>query len=137
METIHSILKLVRPNCWMASLDLKDAYYSVMIHPDFQKYLKFYYNGRLYQYTVFPNGLSTCPRKFTKLMKPPLSHLRQMGHIIGGYIDDFYLQGSTHEECTKNVIDSIKMFDRIGLVIHPEKSVFIPQTKHCLPGVYD
>ena len=29
----------------MASLDLKDAYYSVRIHPYFQKYLKFMYNG--------------------------------------------------------------------------------------------
>ena len=127
MDTIHTILRLVTPNCWMASLDLKDAYYSVRIHPDFQKYLKFTYHGLLYQYTVFPNGLSTCPRKFTKMMKPPLSHLRLLNHIISGYIDDFYLQGSTYLRCAINVIDSIKMLDNIGLVIHPEKSVFIPQ----------
>ena len=76
MDTIHTILKLVTPNCWMVSLDLKDAYYSVKIHSDFQKYLKFTYHGLLYKYTVFPNGLSTCPRKFTKMMKPPLSQLR-------------------------------------------------------------
>ena len=63
MDTIHTILKLVTPNCWMASLDLKDAYYSVKIHSDFQKYLKFTYHGLLYKYTVFLNGLSTCPRK--------------------------------------------------------------------------
>ena len=91
VDTIHTILKLVTTNCWMVSLDLKDAYYSVKIHSDFQKYLKFTYHGSLYQYTVFPNGLSTCPRKFTKMMKPPLSHLRLLNHIIIGYIDDFYL----------------------------------------------
>ena len=28
MDTLHSILKLIRKNCWMASVDLKDAYYS-------------------------------------------------------------------------------------------------------------
>ena len=33
------------PNCLMAPLDLKDAYYSFRIHPYFQKYLKFMYNG--------------------------------------------------------------------------------------------
>ena len=75
MDTIHLILKLVTPNCSMVSLDLKDAYYSVKIHSDFQKCLKFTFDGLLYKYTVFPNGLSTCPRKFTKMMKPPLSLL--------------------------------------------------------------
>ena len=45
MDTIRTVLGLVTPNCWMASLDLKDAYYSVRIHPYFQKYLKFMYNG--------------------------------------------------------------------------------------------
>ena len=74
MDTIHTIQKLVTLNCWMVSLDLKDAYYSVKIHSDFQKYLKFTCHGLLYKYTVFPNGLSTCPRKFKKMMKPPLSH---------------------------------------------------------------
>ena len=61
MDTIHIILKLVTQNCWMVSLDLKDAYYSVKIHFDFLKYLKFTYHGLLYKYTVFPNGLSTSP----------------------------------------------------------------------------
>ena len=129
MDTIHTILKLVTPNCWMVSLDLKDAYYSVKIHADFQKYLKFTYHGLLYKYTVFPNGLSTCPRKFTKMMKPPLSHLRLSNHIISGYIDDFYLQGSTYQRCVINVIDSIKILDDLGLVVHPEKSILIPQQK--------
>ena len=127
MDTIHTILKLVTPNCWMVSLDLKDAYHSVKIHSDFQKYLKLANHGLLYKYTVFPNGLSACPRKFTKMMKPPLSQLRLLNHVISGYIDDFYLQGSTYQRCIINVIDPIKMLDDLGLVIHPEKSVLIPQ----------
>ena len=45
METIHSILAMITPNCWMASVDLTDAYYSVRIHPSYQRYLKFIYNG--------------------------------------------------------------------------------------------
>ena len=39
MDTIHNILKLVTPNCWMVSLDLKDAYYSVKIHSVFRSIL--------------------------------------------------------------------------------------------------
>ena len=66
MENIHTILGLVTPGCWMASIDLKDAYYSVKIHPQYQKYLKFTYANQLYMYTAYPNGLSSCPRRFTK-----------------------------------------------------------------------
>ena len=60
----------------MATLDLKDAYYSGRVDPAYQKYLKFFYKGKLYKYLALPNGLATCPRKFTKLMKPPLAKLR-------------------------------------------------------------
>ena len=62
-------------------------------------------------------------------MKQPLSHLRLLNHIISGYIDDFYLQGSTYQRCIINVIDPIKMLDDLGLVIHPERSVLIAQQK--------
>ena len=134
MDTIRTVLGLVTPNCWMASLDLKDTYYSVRIHPYFQKYLKFMYNGRLFKYTVFPKGLSICPRKFTKMLKPPLTHLRLMKHIVSGYIEDLYLQGSTYQKCAINVLNSIQMLDNLGLVIHPEKSVFIPQQKMIFLG---
>ena len=48
METIKSILTLVTPNCFMAKVDIKDAYYFVSILPEHQKYLKVYFRGELY-----------------------------------------------------------------------------------------
>ena len=131
MESIHTVLTLVTPNCWMASLDLKDAYYSVKIHPDFQTFLKFSYKGTLYKYTVLPNGFCICPRNFTKMMKPPLAFLRLLGHIISrsGYIDDLYLQSKTQQKCIADVIDAITLLENLGLVIHPDKSVIVPQQR--------
>ena len=43
--------------------------------------------------------------------------------IISGYIDDFYLQGSTYQRCIINVIDSIKQLDELGLVVIPQQKV--------------
>ena len=37
-----------------------------------------------------------------------------------------YLQGQTYKECVHNVIDSVTQVDSLGLVAHPEKSVFNP-----------
>ena len=41
METLQSVLSLITPGCYLASLDLKYVYYSVPIHSDHSKFLKF------------------------------------------------------------------------------------------------
>ena len=41
MESINTILNLITKDCFMASIDLKDAYYSVKSSENFQRYLKF------------------------------------------------------------------------------------------------
>ena len=93
METINSILKQVRPNCYMASVDIKDAYYSNPVSEHDQKYLKFMFDGQLYAFTCLPNGLCSGPSKFTKILKASLATLREAGHILGGYIDDIFNMG--------------------------------------------
>ena len=126
METLQSIVKLLRPDCFMASLDLKDAYYSVPIAEEHQLYLRFRWNGKLYQFTCFPNGLSSAPRKFTKLLKPVLAHLRLQGFVNAIYIDDTYLQGETETECRENVLATRQLLTRLGFTINLEKSVQEP-----------
>ena len=41
MDSITTALLLMTKECWMASQDLKDAYYSVSIGQGYQKYPKF------------------------------------------------------------------------------------------------
>ena len=57
MHGLKKILKLVERNCYMAALDIKDAYYSIPVEESFQKYPKFVSKGMLYQFCVLPNGL--------------------------------------------------------------------------------
>lgn len=129
MDTLQSVISLMTPNCFMASVDLKNANYSVPIAVAHQKYFKFEWGGKLYQFTCFPNGLAFCPRKFTKLMKPAYAVLRQLGHINSPYIDESYVQGGRYEECLANVLDTVKMFLSLGYILHPQKSVFTPTQK--------
>ena len=110
----------------MCTIDLLEAYYCVSIHTDYQKYLKFCYEGKHYKYTVFPNGLSCCPRIFTKLMKPVLAKLRQKGHESVQYIDDGFLKGFTYKECQQNLVDTVQLLQDMRFIIHPEKSVLTP-----------
>ena len=75
---------------------------------------------------MLPNGLSSGPRKFTKLTKPPIACLRIEGVIVAIYIDDIIVIGDTFEECLIGAIKTIKLFLKLGFVIHPEKSSLQP-----------
>ena len=92
MEKIHSVADLIQPHCYMTTIDLQDAYYSVKISKEDSKYLKFYAGKNLkfviLKFAVLPNGLSSGPRKFTKLTKQPIACLRIEGVIVAIYIDD-------------------------------------------------
>ena len=73
-----------------------------------------------------PNGLSSAPRCFTKLLKPLYPTLRQHGHLNVGYIDDSYLPGSDTKECLLNISDAQTLFTDLGFVINVDKSCVIP-----------
>ena len=44
-------------------------------------------------------GLTEAPRKFTKLLKPPLSMICHAGYTISTYLDDFVQCERTRELC--------------------------------------
>lgn len=54
MDSLFSVLRMITPGCYMASIDLKDAYYCIPVSKNYQKYLKFYWNSKLYKYRACP-----------------------------------------------------------------------------------
>ena len=44
MDTFDTVTQLITQDCFMASLDLKDAYYTISIHPSDRKDLRFQWN---------------------------------------------------------------------------------------------
>ena len=104
MDTFRTALKLIRPGCFMASVDLKDAYYSIPIAEEDRKLLMFQWKGKHYQteFTCLPSGLSSAPRIFTKILKPVYARLRSIGHTCMGHIDDSLLVGQSFDSCHRN-----------------------------------
>ena len=126
MDNINSCVRLMKPMCYMASIDLKDAYFSLPVHHDYQKYLKFVWQGELYQFTCMPQGLACAPRLFTKLLKPVYAYLRSKGHVSSGYLDDSFLEGDTYQSCADNVTTTVDLFDSLGFYPHQGKSITTP-----------
>ena len=126
LDTFETMLKLIKPNSFMASVDLRHAYYSVPIALSQRKLLRFVWRSKIYEYSVLPNGICCAPRYFTKLMKPVFAKLRQMGHTNSGYIDDSLLIADTEYLCKKNVEDTVAVMSGVGFITHEAKSVLVP-----------
>ena len=136
MEMLQHILTLVLPNCYMAIFDLQDAHLVVSIAGIHVKFLKFVWQGKVYMYVVMPFGLAEAPKKFTKLLKPVLSKLRRMGITLAIYIDDGWVWARTFHQCMQNIIITMKLFAKVGFLLHKEKSVPIPKQQVSILG-YD
>ncbi len=129
LDTIKTAMALITPNCFMAGMDWRDAYFSVAVSPEFRKFLRFLWKGKLYQFKCLVMGLSEAPRKFTKLTKPLWSTLRQQGYISVSYLDDALMIADSYDECVENVIETVKLSDNLGFTVHPIKSNLVPSTR--------
>ncbi len=127
MDTLETAIRLMTPCCLMTSIDLKDAYYSVPIAPEHQKYLKFMWRDQLYAFTCLPMGLTSSPRIFTKILKPVFATLRsKFGHSCLGYIDDSLNLEDSYTEAERATLHAVELLISLGFMIHPEKSIVTP-----------
>ena len=104
METLQSVLLSVQRGGWMVSLDLKDTYLQVPIHPDSRKYLKFVVSGQVYQFKALCFGLSTAPQVFTRVMAPVSVILHRAGIRIRRYLDDWLIQASSRVQVLQDSV---------------------------------
>jgi hypothetical protein len=126
MDSLLTAINLMSQDCYMASIDLKDAYYSVPVSMAMRKYLAFQWEGTTYRYTCLPNGLACAPRYFTKITKVLFAQLREKGHMSTSYIDDCLLVAKSPSSCAQNVLDTAQLSVKAGFVVHPIKSVLQP-----------
>ena len=110
----------------MGSIGFTDAYFSVPVAKEHRLVLKFVWKGNLFQCTYLPMGLCEAPRKFTKLGKVFLSHLRKWDHENAVYSDASWLQSDTFSHCLQNASDTFLLSDTAGFTINFNKSQLIP-----------
>ena len=126
METLAKVITAVRPGDWMASIDLKDAYFHVPIHPEHRKYLRFCIQRQAYQYRVLPFGLSTAPRTFTKMLAPVMEYLRMRGVQLHPYLDDILLTARSQDQLSSHILQTTQALTAAGYVINLAKSSLAP-----------
>ena len=61
METPETIRTSLQPGEWVTSIDFKDAYFHIPIHSPSRKYMRFYHQGRSYQFKALPSAFPQHP----------------------------------------------------------------------------
>ena len=84
METVASVLLSVREGDFLASLDLKDAYFQIPIHRSSRKLLRFTSEGTVYQFRALCFGLSTAPQVFNRVFVSAWAHSRDPTSPLSG-----------------------------------------------------
>ena len=135
MDSLADIMKLIRPGDWFVSVDLSDAYYCLAMHILSMPFLTFLFLGIYYQFTCLPQGLSSAPRIFTKVMRVVMSYLRARGVRIAAWIDDFLLAASSRTLCQEHAFLTVRTFEELGFLPNIEKSHLVPTQKICHLGL--
>ena len=126
METIQSVLLSVCQGDWMASIDLKEAYLQVPIHPSSRHLLRFVFRDQVYQFKALCFGLSTAPQVFTRVMAPVSAILHSMGIRMRRYLDDWLVQSSSRDSLVRDLQTVLSLCHELGIVVNPQKSNLVP-----------
>ena len=120
MESLKDVFKIIRQAVWMASVDLKDAFFPVSVHKSHQKYFECFRG--FYKFVGMPNGYSEAMRVLTKIfgysrrsLDPVFGYLKQEGYFSVIFVDDSYLQRNTESECLENIQVTVNFFNKIGI----------------------
>ena len=111
------------------NLDLKDAYFCVPLKKERRKYVRFQWEGILYEFLCPCFGLGPAPLIFTKILKIPISLLRRLQIRVIIYLDDMLLMSQTIEELLISRDTVIFLLTHLGFVINLKKSMLNPVQK--------
>lgn len=134
MEDIKTVRKIISQGSYMATLDIRDAYFLIPIHKGSRKFLRFMWEEEIFEFQCLPFGLCSAPWLFTKIMKPVASYLRSRGWMSVVYLDDWLLIGNSVEQCKRNVEVTCNLLTSLGFIINIEKSKLEPSTSRLFLG---
>ena len=126
METPASIAAAMRLGDWATSIDLKDAYFHIMIAPSSRKFLRFVVNGTVYQFRALPFGLASAPQVFTKVMGAVVNYAHRRGIRLHIYLDDWLIRALQRLLLAQHTSTIQTICLDLGLIVNYPKSSLVP-----------
>ena len=126
-EGINVVQELVAPGDNIVTVDLKDGFYHVPVHPGSRTFLGFRFLGSYYVWNRLCFGLRCSPYFFGKLIRPVVQFLREQSIKLSAYVDDFILLALA-SLITSHKDELLNTLDDLGWSVNLEKSNLDPST---------
>ena len=110
---------------YIINVDFTDAYLTVPMHPDSQKFIRFLLGDKTFQFTAMPFGLNLTPQALHKNHEAGCSLTKESGTrgvrlII--YLDDILIIASSIETLNHHKTLAIDLLESLGFLINYKKS---------------
>ena len=135
METAASVRESIHREDWAVSMDLKDAYFHILIHPADRKFLRFVWNKVVFQFVALPFGLAPAPWVFTKITREFCRVVRGRGIRLRVYLDDWLLLAASAEQCSHQCRQVLDLCSSLGFVVNWDKSDLVPSQRFTYLGM--
>ena len=126
MHIISSVLRTVKRGHHAFKIDLQDAFFHVLIHPDSRKYLQFAFENKVYQFRVLPFSLNTAPQVFTRLRHTVAAYLHPQEMSVIPYLDNWLIHHPDSQVLLHHRFQLLDILNMVGLRINAAKSELEP-----------
>ncbi len=134
MLTLRQVVSQIRSKDWFVTIDLKDAYFHVSIHPCHRKFLRFAFGGKAYQYRSSLRSSTLTPHVY-KSSWCSTSSIEAAGHPILNYIDDWLILAQSEMEAARHRDVILAHMKQLGLKLNAKESVLSPVQRTTYLGV--
>lgn len=106
-------------------IDLKSAFYSLLLHPKSRHITNFKVDGKCYAFTRLPMGLATSPHFQQKVLEEALAPIRDQAALSWVHVDDFVILAEPHkiEQLRDTLLDRLQT---VGFTVNKNKSQLTP-----------
>ena len=129
MTNQKHLMLLLKPDSWMTTIDIREAYLHVPIRVCLQKFLALTCRGKLFFFRALPFGLAPAPWVYTAIMKFPLATLHQAGTNALAYIDDLILWAQSKDQAQAQTQQAVSVLTDLGFLLNLKKSTLTPTQK--------
>jgi hypothetical protein len=137
MDTLQTVAESIQPNDFGMLVDLTDCYLTMGLHPSHRKYCRFRHptTGARLQWTTISFGMSEAPRICTKLLRPLMGRLKQLGIRCVLYIDDLLILHQDRTTLARGMAVAMNLLQtQVGLNLKTSKCSFRPSRQFTCLG---
>lgn len=121
--TASDAMRLMAPDGWLFTLDVKAGYHHILLHPVDWTYVGIYFEGKFYVHRGMAFGLSQAPECFTQVMNAVLQPLVMKGAQLTGMVDDILGAEKERVRALKSLAVLIAIMALLGFTLNGVKSM--------------